>query len=88
MKKRPSLLENLQGIAEKVNREPQAQTRNEPTTNGKMVITAVHIPEELLHLLRRVAVERAHKHGGRASVSSLITEIVQSTRQELEAELQ
>jgi hypothetical protein len=48
--------------------------------------TAIHIPRADLALLRRVAVERANRNGGRPSVSDVIREMVERHRAELEAE--
>ena len=55
--------------------------------SGEMSSTAIHIPREIHHLLRAVAYVRAQKGGGRASVSKLITELVQNQRAKLEAEV-
>ncbi len=60
--------------------EPAA-LKNEWTT------TAIHIPKRTLLLLRTAAFHRAQKHGGRISVSKLVTEIVESHREELEREI-
>lgn len=51
-----------------------------------MVTTAVYLPREDLALLRRVAVERANKIGGRLSVSDVLRGLVERHRRELEAE--
>jgi hypothetical protein len=53
---------------------------------GEMVTTAVHIPKATLSLLRRVAVARADKHGGRPSVSGVLVDLVERARTELERE--
>ena len=53
---------------------------------GEMVTTAVHIPKATLSLLRRVAVARADKHGGRPSVSGVLVDLAERARAELEAE--
>jgi hypothetical protein len=58
-----------------VNRESEA-----------MVTTAVHIPRDVHILLRRVAVERANEHGGRPSVSAVLTELVRRHWDEMAAE--
>ena len=52
----------------------------------RMTTTAIHISTEDLALLRRVAVERANKRGGRLSVSDVLRELVERHRKELEAE--
>lgn len=51
------------------------------------VTTAIHIPRETLALLRRAAVERANRGGGRPSVSALIVDLVESQRARLQAEI-
>lgn len=53
---------------------------------GEMVTTAVHIPKATLSLLRRVAVARADKHGGRPSVSGVLVDLAERARAELEQE--
>jgi hypothetical protein len=49
--------------------------------------TGVHLPAELWELLNRVAFERARTRGGRASVSALLVEMIESHRKALELEL-
>ena len=51
-----------------------------------MITTAVHIPRDVHILLRRVAVERANEHGGRPSVSAVLTELVRRHWDELAGE--
>lgn len=48
--------------------------------------TAIHIPRDDLALLRRVAVERANRGGGRPSVSDVLRDLIERHRAELEAE--
>lgn len=48
--------------------------------------TAVHIPKDQLALLRRVAVERANRDGGRPSVSNVLRDLIERNRAELERE--
>jgi hypothetical protein len=48
--------------------------------------TAIHVPKTTWILLRSVAFHRAQANGGRASVSKLITELVERHRAELEKE--
>ena len=57
----------------------------EPET-VEYVTTAIHVPKDTLALLRRVAVERANIHGGRPSVSAVLTDLVQANWPDLEAE--
>jgi hypothetical protein len=53
----------------------------------EMTTTAIHVPKAALALLRRVAVERANRHGGRPSVSAVIADLVERNRAELEREV-
>jgi hypothetical protein len=48
--------------------------------------TAIHLPRATWTLLRAVAFKRAQTQGGRASVSSLLVELVERHRAELEQE--
>lgn len=48
--------------------------------------TAVHIPKDQLALLRRVAVERANRDGGRPSVSNVLRDLIEANRTALERE--
>ena len=52
-----------------------------------MTTTAIHVPKSTLALLRRVAVERANRHGGRPSVSAVISDLVERNRAELAREV-
>jgi hypothetical protein len=68
-----------------------AAAESEPTNikvegPGSSVTTAIHIPENTWKLLRAVAFHRAQDRGGRASVSKLLTELVERHREELEQE--
>jgi hypothetical protein len=56
-------------------------------TKADYVATAIHIPKEMLNMLRLVAAYRANREGGRASVSNVIVQIIEGHRQELEAEI-
>jgi hypothetical protein len=49
--------------------------------------TAIHLPRATWSLLRAVAFKRAQTRGGRASVSSLLVELVERHRVELEQEV-
>jgi hypothetical protein len=60
--------------------EPGLEPGIESTT------TAIHVPKVTWMLLRAVAFHRAQANGGRASVSKLITELVERHRPELERE--
>lgn len=59
------------------------ETARARVPGAAMVTTAIHIPKETHDLLRRVAVERAVDHGGRPSVSAVLTELVQRHWDEL-----
>jgi hypothetical protein len=52
-----------------------------------MATSAMHLPKATLQLLRRVAVARAGRQGGRPSVSALIVDLVEKHRTELQAEI-
>ena len=62
-------------------------TQPTPASSTDTTATAIHIPLVTLHLLRRVAVERANRLGGRPGVSKVIVELVEAHQAELEAEL-
>lgn len=64
---------------------PAAPRRNRSLTD-ESVTTAVHIPREQLALLRRVAVERANRDGGRPSVSDVLRDLIEQKRADLELE--
>lgn len=55
-------------------------------TGPESITTAIHVPMATWSLLRAVAFHRAQANGGRASVSKLITDLVESHRSELERE--
>ena len=57
------------------------------TASDEMTTTAIHVPKATLALLRRVAVERANRHGGRPSVSAVIADLVERNRAELAREV-
>lgn len=67
---------------------PRASTRQivEEPQSGT-ITTAIHIPKTAWNLLRAVAFRRAQDRGGRASVSKLLTELVEERREQLEREL-
>jgi len=52
-----------------------------------MQTTAIHITKDMWRLLRAVAFKRAQDNGGRASVSEVMRELVESHRAELENEV-
>jgi hypothetical protein len=57
-----------------------------PEPGIESTTTAIHVPRSTWTLLRAVAFHRAQANGGRASVSKLITELVERHRPELERE--
>ena len=50
------------------------------------ITTSFHIPKTTHDLLRSVAFKRAKESGGRASVSAVLTEMVEANRKALEKE--
>jgi hypothetical protein len=77
--------------------KPSKQTQSKRTlkpiptsTNGdpiEMQTTAIHITKDMWNLLREVAFHRAQSSGGRASVSDVLRNLVESHRAELEKEI-
>ena len=65
----------------------EIQERGVQSEAQTITTTAIHIPKQTWTLLRAVAFYRAQNSGGRASVSKLITELVEHGRKELEGEL-
>ena len=57
------------------------------TDRADSLTTAIHIPRSTWKLLRKVAFMRAEKNGGRPSVSSLITSLVEENRRKMEKEI-
>jgi hypothetical protein len=101
MAKRPGLGSNVKAPniadqAEKVEaleRARQAQDAPAKAAGNHlaedMTTTAIHVPKTTLALLRRVALARVEKAGkGRASVSSVIADLVETNRTDLEKEVQ
>jgi hypothetical protein len=64
---------------------PGPAKRNRDLTDSSAT-TAVHIPKDHLALLRRVAVERANRDGGRPSVSNVLRDLIEANRTALERE--
>ena len=60
---------------------------NDESAASPSITTAMHLPRPTWELLRSVAFHRAQASGGRASVSKLITDLVEERRQKLEAEI-
>jgi hypothetical protein len=58
----------------------------EPLSDRKMQTTSLHLPSDLLYLLRIIAVRRASRSGGRPSVSDVVREMLEDNRQQLEIE--
>lgn len=93
MTKQRTSLVDMSRIAAKAKAEVPAVRSEEPAAyetaadKPDMTTTAVHLPKATLALLRRVAVERANRHGGRPSVSAVLVALVEGQRAALEAEL-
>ncbi len=56
------------------------------TAPTETLTTAIHIPKTTHELLRSVAFRRAKESGGRASVSAVLTQLVEANRAALEKE--
>ncbi len=91
MARKGSLIDNMKAAKDQAQAEvaaapplPTFATHNR--ASEPMITTAIHIPKAVHNLLRRVAVERANLHGGRPSVSAVLTYLVQRHWAELEAE--
>ncbi len=66
---------------------PAATTSTRRTTaSAGMAITSIHLPRELLTLLRFASINRADRHGGRPSVSDVIRDWLERHRDEIEDE--
>ena len=63
-----------------------AKTHQQPEAS-QSITTAMHLPRQTWELLRSVAFHRAQSSGGRASVSRLITDLVEERRKKLEEEV-
>lgn len=61
---------------------------SETPDEGGSMTTAIHIPKATWSLLRRIAFKRAEAGGGRASVSAVLTDLVEHNRRAFEKELQ
>ena len=94
MPKRPTLRSNLAPKAAKARsnlkqlKKIGAQQRKEleskrPPVADDMVTTTINIPKRVLGLLRKAAVGRAKKLGGKPSVSAIITELVERNSRDL-----
>lgn len=87
MSNRPSLTDVQRRVRNVVKPTAAPSTPIAPTRRAEgMVMTGLHLPAELLNVLRRVAVKRAER-GGRVSVSAVIADLVRKHRAELEDEL-
>ncbi len=51
------------------------------------VITSIHIPKNMLTLLRIAAIKRAERDGGRPSVSNVIRDLLERHRAEITKEV-
>ena len=96
MARRGSLIEHMAVVAKAVEAAPlepvqpvpavaRVRTSAEPPSKDT-ITTAIHIPKDVHDLLRRVAVERAVRDGGRPSVSAVLAELVRRHWDELTAE--
>ncbi len=82
MAKRGSIVENMR--VSKAGAPARAVSR---TSDEGWASTSVHLPVELLELLRMAAVKRASRQGGRPNVSEIVREALEAHRKEIEGEL-
>jgi hypothetical protein len=86
--RRGSLLGSTADAASKVAAEASPPSPPAPIgASEDMTTTAIHIPRRTLSLLRRVAVARADREGGRPSVSGVLAGLVEEAWAKLESEL-
>jgi hypothetical protein len=83
MARKGSLVTAVKAARDAVEAEPQGAS---PIDRSDMATSAMHLPKATLQLLRRVAVARAGRQGGRPSVSAVIVDLVEQNRTGLEAE--
>jgi hypothetical protein len=62
------------------------QPRDAPADTPADAITSIHLPKEMLTLLRIAAIKRAEREGGRPSVSTVIRDLLERHRAEIEKE--
>ena len=79
MAKRGSIVENMR--VSKAGAPAPTRTSSEGWAS-----TSVHLPVELLELLR-MAVKRASRQGGRPNVSEIVREALEAHRDKIEGEL-
>jgi hypothetical protein len=84
MRKRTPL--DTLGIATQVKTQTLGHADTPEASPRETLTTAIHLPRATWTLLRAVAFKRAQTRGGRASVSSLLVELVERHRAELEQE--
>lgn len=72
--------------AEEIEQRRRVTSGTPAPERRKMVTTAIIVPDPTFKLLRAAAFARAQRDGGRPSVSALIVELVEATRERLEAE--
>jgi hypothetical protein len=84
MARKASLMSSVKAARDAVEAESEDVLAIDRTD---MATSAMHVPKATLQLLRKVAVARAGIRGGRPSVSSVIVELVEQHRAELEAEI-
>jgi hypothetical protein len=84
MARKGSLVSAVKAAKAAVDAEPHGTAGID---RSDMATSAMHLPKATLQLLRRVAVARAGRQGGRPSVSALIVDLVEKHRAELQAEI-
>jgi hypothetical protein len=76
----------LRTVVKTMTRRKAETSQQDQELEIESTTTAIHIPKATWKLLRAVAFHRAQENGGRASVSKLITELVERHRSEFERE--
>ena len=84
MAKRGSIVESMR--VSKAGAPAAARAVSRTSVEG-WASTSVHLPVELLELLRMAAVKRASRQGGRPNVSEIVREALEAHRKEIESEL-
>lgn len=84
MARKGSLVSAVKAAKDAVEAEPPGVSSID---RGDMTTSAMHLPKATLQLLRKVAVARAGRRGGRPSVSAVIVDLVEQHRAEFQKEI-
>ena len=66
-------------------RRAKKSSKAPATAADDMRVTSIHIPRDLLSVLRIAAVNRADRAGGRPSVSAVVVDVLRRHQAEIEA---